>query len=64
MTFNYRIRLNGKMLRGEGYVHMANAIRSADDMILTPGDVVQVVDDGVDSERIVYTRNKGAAHAI
>ncbi len=62
MTFNYRVKLNGKLLRGEGYVHLQNAIFAAEALALAEGDVAQIVDDGVGDEVVKYER-KGSAHA-
>ncbi len=53
MSLEFRIKKNGKYIYGDGYVHLQPAISGAASMELAPGDVVQVIADSAEGERIV-----------
>lgn len=59
-TFNYRLKQNGKLLHGAFYT-LQGALDIAASITLQPGEVLQVIDDGVDKE-VVKAEYKGSAH--
>lgn len=56
MTFEYRLRLNGKIMDSGCFVHLQDAVDVAKKVMLSDSQVLEVVDDGMEGQVVKYTR--------